>query len=230
MQSVTLARPKWGRRKTTRLLVLAAVLAGAFGGWYCAQRYWFSNFHTVVEGQLYRSGHPREGALADWIGRYGIKTVVDLSDGADTSYYAWERAAVERAGAVSVNCKIRPGELPSAGDLRRLIEIVETSPRPLLVHCEAGAQRTGLASAIGAMALGGWDYAAARKQMSVKYLLFYMSRDHAEGVLLHYEDYCRRKGLGTAGWPQFKEWALNAYQPPVSVGDREPPTSQRAAP
>jgi protein tyrosine/serine phosphatase len=202
------------RRRLAWILASAALLGGAFGGWYCVQRYWLSNFHTVVEGQLYRSGHPREGALADWIGRYGIKTVVDLSDGADTSYYAAERAAVQQAGAVAVNHQIRPKELPSAGDLRRLIEIVETSPRPVLVHCEAGAQRTGLASVIGAMALGGQDYAAARGQMSIKYLLFYRSRDNVDGVLYRYEDYCRQKAIDTAGWQRFRQWALNDYQPP----------------
>jgi protein tyrosine/serine phosphatase len=170
------------------------------------------NFHTVVDGQLYRSAHPREGMLADWIGRYGIKTVVNLSDDPRTSGYADEQAAVEKAGASIVTHKLVTSRLPTADELRGLIEIIETSPRPILVHCEVGAQRTGLASVIGAMAIGGQDYRTARGQLSLKYLLFYVSGG-AEGVVLRYEDYCRGKGIDTAGWAQFKDWAVNSYKP-----------------
>jgi protein tyrosine phosphatase (PTP) superfamily phosphohydrolase (DUF442 family) len=206
-------------------LVWAALLIGAVAGWYCVERYGLSNFHTVVEGQLYRSGRPQGDALAGWIRRYGIQTVVDLSDGPNSGGYAAERATVQKAGAISVNRKIRAAALPSSQDLRRLIETIETSPRPVLVHCEVGAQRAGLASVIGAMAIGGQDYRAARKQMSVKYLLVYMSRDAAEGVLLRYEDSCRQKAIDTAGWGQFRDWAMNIYQPPNSPTTSTSPAS-----
>ena len=214
MQIAPQAGPKRRRRKRIWMFVAAAVLVGASAGWYCVQRYVLFNFHTVIEGQLYRSGRPRGDTLSEWVRRYGIKTVLDLSDGPDTSYYAFERATVQKAGAIPVNHKIRAQAPPSAADLRRLIEILETTPRPVLVHCEAGAQRSGLASVLGAMAIGGQDYRTARKQMSMEYLLFYMSRDGVEGVLLFYEDYCRGKGIDTAGWQQFREWAMNVYQPP----------------
>jgi hypothetical protein len=211
--AATRDKPKRPRRKTNWLVASLIILASAFGGWYCVQRYWFSNFDTVVEGRMYRSGSPRKGELAGWIALHGIKTVVNLSDGPGTSAYAAEREIVWKTSGRSVSHKLKAGELPTREELCRLIQIIESEQQPILVHCEVGAQRTGLASVIGAMALGGQDYHTARKQLSIRYLLFYVTSTGAEGVVLRYEDYCRQKGLDTGGWKQFREWAATVYQP-----------------
>ena len=39
-------------------------------------------------------------------------------------------------------------KFPSIVKLRKLVNILRTAPKPILIHCKAGADRTGLASAI----------------------------------------------------------------------------------
>ena len=63
------------------------------------------NFHTVVEGQLYRSAQPDRGQLMSYVRRHGIRTVVNLrgaQPGVD--WYDEERSAAgRRASKLSIS-------------------------------------------------------------------------------------------------------------------------------
>jgi hypothetical protein len=83
----------------------------------------------------------------------------------------------------------------------------------MLIHCRMGADRTGVASVLAAMAIGGQTYDQARSQLSIRYFHVDDDPDHIEGLLLSYEEHCKAKGVGTGGWSQFKAWALGAYWP-----------------
>ena len=179
-------------------------------GYYLYAGIWRSNFHTVVPGQVYRSGKPSGNDLQSWRARYGIKDVIDLrADGITESYPDEERAARE-AGMRLEYIHLTASHLPDGATLRKLIGMIETAPRPLLLHCEGGADRAGLASFLAAMAIGGQDYAHAEKQLSARY--FHLDSDiRIAGVLRKYRQYCRRNDMDTGGWQQFRHWAFNVY-------------------
>jgi undecaprenyl-diphosphatase len=57
--------------------------------------------------------------------------------------------------------------VPSKSEIKALLDIFGTAPKPLLIHCQAGADRSGLAAAIWKMAVDGAPKSEARKQLSV---------------------------------------------------------------
>ncbi len=67
---------------------------------------------------------------------------------------------------------------------------------------------------MAAMAIGGQDYAQARKQLSPRYLHVWHEPAEAEGVVDVYEAWCRQNNLSTGGWRQFRNWAMNVYVGP----------------
>ena len=75
--------------------------------------------------------------------------------------------------------------------LMRLAKEIETAAKPMLIHCQQGADRSGLASVMARMAVGGKPYDRAKEQMGLKFLHIDPSSEHVGAVLTEYEDYCR---------------------------------------
>ena len=108
-----------------------------------------TNFHEVEPGRYYRSAQPDEEELSGWIDAYGLKTVVKLNGGGPgDSDFDNSRDPALAAGATFIHLPLSATKYPTSENLVRLWEIFETAEYPVLVHCRAGADRTGLASAI----------------------------------------------------------------------------------
>jgi protein tyrosine/serine phosphatase len=203
-----------------RLIIAGVVLAlcTAFGLANSKIYLFYSNFHTVVEKQVYRSARPNPERIQHWFDRYGIATVIDMECG-DQS----DEPKMKELGIVELDIRWPSSRLPPTEKLRGLITAIETCRRPLLIHCRAGAERTGVASVIAAMAVGNKSYEAARQQLSSEYLHLWHDPDRAEGVVDEYEDYCRTHRLATGGWKEFRAWAMTVYDQP---GDSAPSNSE----
>ena len=61
------------------------------------------------------------------------------------------------------------GRLPAVAEMRRLVEVLDRSERPLLFHCQRGTDRTGLASAVALLLLTDRPYDEARRQLGLRY-------------------------------------------------------------
>jgi len=195
------------------VLPVGFVLSAGLGGVYYYRRYVQGNFHVVVAGQVYRSSQPSPQRLMEWTRRLGLKTVVNLRGRSRKVFYAAERRAAQAAGLEMIDVRFSAVRLPTRPALLQLIEVLQTARRPILLHCQAGADRAGVASVLAAMAIGGASYDEARKQLSWRFLHFDSSDRHIGGLLGQYEQYCRRRGIGTGGWEQFKRWARDVYVP-----------------
>ena len=136
-------------KRRHRRIVRWAILAGAAGGLliggYCACLVLVTtNFHTVVPGQVYRSAQPSPEQVHQWVPKYGLKTIVNLRHDAWKTGIESERQAAQVAGAHLVNVPWSDRELPSIETVLQLVDILERSPRPILLHCKAGADRAGV--------------------------------------------------------------------------------------
>ncbi len=207
---------------------LFIVITASLGGFYLYRTAWTNNFDVVLPGKVYRSAQPKGSDFARWTKAHGLKTVINLRGESTSADVANETAAAKQEGLELIHVRFSAMEIPSALQLRRLITALETAPKPILIHCHAGADRTGVASVIAAMALGGRDYETAKRQLSAYYLHFDNSREHIGGLLNEYEDYCIAHNLPRAGWQQFRQWAMEAYHPHYFLVQITPPAQIQA--
>ena len=140
------------RRSLPWLLAVAALAAGCTG------------FHEVSPGNIYRDRQPAEDELRKVIEDYGIRTVVMLRGG--TSDAAPSRRAALAADIAYVNVPISAQRLPPPERLLAIWDTIATAERPILFHCRAGVDRTGLASALAVLHDTG-DLDAARHQLAL---------------------------------------------------------------
>jgi protein tyrosine/serine phosphatase len=159
------------------ILVASPVFAG---GAYLGVEHLSGNFHEVDPGQLYRSGQLTAEQLRDYTKRFGIRSIVNLRGRSDKA--AWYRDEVAEAKALSlthVDFKMSASKELSLARADELEKILRDVPKPVLIHCQAGSDRSGLASAIFMNRLRGIDLEKAEGQISLYYGHFgipYISR------------------------------------------------------
>lgn len=156
---------KWIRNGLFGCAVAVVGLAGYLGYLRVS-----GNFHTVSEGQVYRAGQMDGQNLARWKREYGIASVLNLrgaSEGSD--WYETERAVADRLGIQHIDFAMSDRRELTAEQVKALIEVMRDAPKPLLIHCMAGADRTGLASALYVAGIEGRGEEAAEWQLSLAY-------------------------------------------------------------
>lgn len=173
-----------------------------------------TNFHAVVPGEVFRSAQPSPSQVENWCSRYGLKTIVNLRADAEKTGLSDERAAAGRAGTQVINIRLSDRRLPAKADMLQLIDVLENSPRPMLLHCKAGADRAGVAAVLAVMAVGGRDYNSARAELSICYLHVDSRATSIGGLFDEFEDYCRKNSIAVPAWADFKHWATEIYQSP----------------
>lgn len=111
-----------------------------------------------VDANLYRSANPVDGA-AESLKHLGIRTVIDLRVGsADKSALPGDGPLNERIPMLAWQILDR--------DVVAVLKILSQRERgPFLVHCQQGADRTGLIIAIYRMVIQGWSKDAALEEM-----------------------------------------------------------------
>lgn len=152
------ARGAWWWRGPAAAAVLALA---ALGGSACSSQY------KVGDGQLLRSAQPLRHELEERIEREGIKTVLRLRGGnEDEFWYEQTATACRNKGVTLVQIPMSDRRFPHKWELLQLVDAIEFAEYPMLVHCKAGADRTGLASAIYVLHTGG-TLAQARKELAL---------------------------------------------------------------
>jgi protein tyrosine phosphatase (PTP) superfamily phosphohydrolase (DUF442 family) len=198
------------RRSAGRTARLVAVLLVATG---LASGYWLlrGNFHVVTAGEIYRSAQPSVGDLDALARDYGIRTVLNLR-GANPSeaWYRDEVAASRALGLRHYDVALRAYQLPRIGDLLKLVEVLQSAPRPLLLHCELGADRSGLASALAVILDEDASLDEARGQFSWRYLV-YSKASVGRRVFDLYQGWLRSTGL-THSRERLLYWIRSVYQ------------------
>jgi protein tyrosine/serine phosphatase len=144
VQSHTRCRRRW-------LLVMGFTTLVAAGIWLWTgvfeQRFVPKRFGEVERGCIYRSGRLSAPLVKKVLAKYHINTIVDL--GAEKSADPDQQA--EKQAAAELNIRILRFSLSGNGtgdvnEYARAIAAVAEAQKnklPVLVHCAAGAQRTG---------------------------------------------------------------------------------------
>lgn len=158
-------------RSTTRrrAVVLGCLLTlGLVGGAFAVHRTWFSlpkRFAAVEEGRLYRSGTLKPGQLERLKRDYHVGTVLSLCN-PDAPESAAERSEAERLGIRWLNVPLTGDGASTPEDRDRIrAAVLADADEPMLVHCSAGVNRTGLAVGMYRLYRQGWTLEQVMREM-----------------------------------------------------------------
>ncbi|MDR1049315.1 MAG: tyrosine-protein phosphatase, partial [Synergistaceae bacterium] len=111
-----------------------------------------------VSDTVYRSGQPTRRGFRNLRG-LGVKTVLNLR--------SWHSDSDELRGTSLREIRVRVRVWrPETGDVLRVLRVLaDKDGAPYLVHCDGGADRTGMAIALYRMVIQGWDREDAIREM-----------------------------------------------------------------
>ena len=160
--------PPW-RRVVSAGAAIVLTVAVSMGAWAGYLRL-TGNVHEVEPGAVYRSGQLDAAQLSALIQEKQIKTVINLR-GANPGrqWYDDEVATTRRTGAEHVSLRMSANSEPDDALTAELIDVLRTAKKPYLIHCEGGADRTGLASALYERLIMNRPATQADAQLSFRY-------------------------------------------------------------
>lgn len=127
------------------------------------------NLHEVRAGQVYRSAQLTGPALRHVIAAKGIRSVLNLrGDNKGRPWYDDEMSTARAEGVKHIDYSMSAQRELSVAQMRELAALIDQAPKPLLIHCNAGSDRTGLASALVVLQKTH-DAEEARSQLSLHY-------------------------------------------------------------
>ena len=120
----------------------------------------------LSKNEFYRSSQLVKWQLETAIQKYGIRTIINLrGENPEKKWWQDESAVAQQYGVQHINIAMSAKRIPSRENLLKLLDAFRTAPRPLLVHCQAGVDRTGEASALYAWIYLGRSRSQARDQI-----------------------------------------------------------------
>jgi len=218
------ATHRFSRRNLLRYAGVAALLGLTAEG---VRVFALTNRHTIIPGKAYRSAQLTPDQLEAEIRRHGIRTVLNLRGSCpDVPWYDGEAQVTHRNNVSQEDLSFSAKRLPAPSEVRRLIEVLDRTQWPILIHCQRGADRTGLVSMSVRLLFTNDTLDDARRQLWPRY-------GHVRGgrtvVIDEFFDFYEDWLAGRSHTPSlYREWALNHYRPgPFSaelrlIGDAKP--------
>lgn len=152
--------------KSLFLLIAATAVVASYVGFLQLT----GNFHAVVVGEIYRSAQPTETQIAEYKALYGIQTIINLrGKNIGDPWYDKEVETARRLEIKHIDFGMSASQELSQEQAETLIRLLEKAPKPMLIHCMSGADRTGLAAALYLAAISRQGEIAAERQLSIRY-------------------------------------------------------------
>ncbi len=157
--------------RRVRIVIAALVLlmlppAGYFGVYMRVQ----GNFHPITPGEAYRSAKLDREKLEHYIKKYNIKSIVNLiGEDPRKPWYQEELQVSAQYNIEHYDITLSATEEPTDDAVRKIEEIFHHAPRPVLIHCKGGSDRSGLAAAMWKVIVDKAPKSEARKQLSIVY-------------------------------------------------------------
>jgi undecaprenyl-diphosphatase len=128
------------------------------------------NFHPITQGEAYRSAQLDRDELKHYIRKCNINSIINLrGKRTGRSWYQEELDICKQYGCRHYDLSISADKSPSRVQLKMLLHLFENAPRPVLLHCKAGADRAGLAAALWKVVVDREPKALAGKQLSLRF-------------------------------------------------------------
>lgn len=135
-------------RKIIFTLLILLGISALFLGCYLGYNYLTDNVHTVITGKIYRSAQFNHKNLTYYTKKLDLKTIINLRGAWPNNHWYQVESHFAKTHHLNYYCiHFSAYTLPTRKDLRELVQLLQTAPKPLIFHCEGGADRTGMAAA-----------------------------------------------------------------------------------
>jgi protein tyrosine/serine phosphatase len=186
-------------------IILVVLLAAGSIGYELSE-----NFHTVVAGQVYRSGQLSPSSLTSHIARRHIRSIINLR-GANRgdAWYEQERAVARQQGLPHYDLPLDSLTPPTGADLRQLIALLDECPKPVLIHCQSGIDRSGMVAAICILLYddeGSTEAALSQLSWRFGHLPWQENAVRLKAFMDCYEAWLAQQGCGHSR-AAFRQWA-----------------------
>lgn len=107
------------------------------------------NRHVVQPGLLYRSAQLPVKEFVGLAKEVGLRTVINLrGENSGRDWYDGQYQAAQELGVRFINYRMSASKELTPEQMSELARILREAPKPVLVHCGSGSDRTGLACAL----------------------------------------------------------------------------------
>lgn len=127
----------------------------------------YGNFHQVDQ-DFYRSAQLFSFNMPYVLEKHRIKSIINLRGPSRNAWYREETVLAKERHIRHIDFGIGDREVISYETMKKLVDIMREAPKPVLVHCKAGADRTSLAAALYLYAIKH-DDTEAEEALSVRY-------------------------------------------------------------
>ena len=167
------------------------------------------NFHWVIPGEAARAMQAWAGGLGPFLKRRGIRAIINLRGrNDDLAWWKKETAIAKSAGIAHLDAMLDSRKLPTQDMLVRLIETFDTAPRPFLLKCSGGQDRTSYAAALYLVHRDGWQAMAAAQAQFARFPYLHFPKTQ-QRWLKAFPDFAQEDSSGQP----LAAWIATAYTP-----------------
>lgn len=167
------------------------------------------NFHWVVPGEAARAMQAWAGRLGPFLRQRGMRAIINLRGrNEDLGWWKKETAIANEAGIAHLDAMLDSRKLPTREMLVRLIESFDIAPRPFMLKCSGGQDRTSFAAALYLIHRDGWSALPSARAQFARFPYLHFPKKHQRwlGAFL---DFAQQDARGTP----LKDWIAQRYTP-----------------
>jgi protein tyrosine/serine phosphatase len=167
------------------------------------------NFHWVVPGEAARAMQDWAGGLKPFLQKRGIRAIINLRGrNDDLGWWQKETAIAQAAGIAHLDAMLDSRKLPTREMLVRLVETFDAAPRPFLLKCSGGQDRTSFAAALYLIHRDGWGAMDVALAQFARFPYLHFPKPQ-QRWLKPFLDFARED----SGGAPLTEWIAQSYTP-----------------
>lgn len=167
------------------------------------------NFHWIEPGVAARSAQAYLGFLQPFLHAHRIRAVINLR-GPNPAWRWWhvERRICTRLGIVHRDAMLSSKRLPTRKMLLALVDAFDQLPKPILLKCSGGQDRTSFAAALYLVHRDGWQGLDGAQAQFARWPYLHLPHRRQRWLKL-FLVYAR----GEAGPRPLRRWLAESYVP-----------------
>jgi len=128
------------------------------------------NFAIHAPNEVYRSGTLSAHEWKEVRRKHPFNSVLNLrGESEGKEWFEREKGAAYRKEISLITLGISANHQPNLAKMEEMVTAMRMAPKPLLIHCKSGSDRTGLALALYSYAIQGKSAEESAKQLSLRF-------------------------------------------------------------